>query len=82
MTARTKICGEHGTPMRTEPLTRFDGTQIGSLTVDICDRCDTEARDNFESFLDRVCLTLTTTLGSDCGNLPGRLSGYNRKATR
>jgi hypothetical protein len=49
-----KICPEHGTPIRTEPLTRFDGTQIGNLTLDVCDRCDTQTDDDLDAFLTRI----------------------------
>lgn len=51
---RVSTCPEHGTPMRTEPLTRFDGKQIGSLTIDVCDRCDDETDENMEAFCRRI----------------------------
>lgn len=47
-------CEEHNIEKRTEPLTRFDGSQIGSLTVEVCDRCDGECDDLFDAFLDNV----------------------------
>jgi hypothetical protein len=40
--AESRVCEWHG-EMREEPLTRFDGTQVGNLTVWVCDRCDAEA---------------------------------------
>lgn len=52
--ADDKICPEHGTPMRTEPLTRFDAQQIGSLTLDVCDQCDDEAEAGLAMFLSRI----------------------------
>lgn len=53
-------CEFHGTPKRTEPLTRFDGTQIGSLTLGVCDQCDAKVDANFKAFIDHV---LTGELG-------------------
>lgn len=48
------VCPEHGTPYVNEPLTRSDGTQIGTLTIDCCPRCEAEAEEGFEGFLERV----------------------------
>lgn len=39
--------------MRREPLTRFDGTQIGTLTIAICRQCEDESRDVISGFVDR-----------------------------
>ena len=50
----TGMCDVHGMALRKEPLRRFDGTQIGNLTLDVCDRCDDEADDNFSALIDRV----------------------------
>ena len=47
-------CEVHGTAMRAEPLTRFDGTQIGTLSIDVCDACDAETDADLKSFLGRV----------------------------
>lgn len=47
-------CEFHNVEKRTEPLTRFDGTQIGSLTLDVCDQCDEETDGHFAAFIARV----------------------------
>jgi hypothetical protein len=38
-----RVCEYHAAAKREEPLTRFDGTQIGNLTIWICDQCDAES---------------------------------------
>jgi len=40
--------------MRTEPLTKPDGSQVGALTIAVCDICDDEAAAGLDAFLARV----------------------------
>ena len=51
---RVEYCAIHGQVMRTEPLTKPDGSQVGALTIAVCDICDDEAAAGLDAFLARV----------------------------
>lgn len=54
MSPEAEKCEYHGTPKRVEPLTRFDGSPIGNLTISVCDLCDVEADYNLDTLIARV----------------------------